>query len=105
MYEVNKELVARMLDEMPPAKKESLRKSLTRNSMLTSYYGLSFGTLSVYKEGFYLEFSGTRCAFSVYAQDDDGELRFTRKPNDRNLSLLYRESIYDTLSFIDWNRY
>ena len=105
MYEVNKEIVNRMLDEMPENKKATLRNALTRNCILTSYYGLSLGTLSVYKEGFYLEFTGTRCSFSVYAKDADGELVFGRKPQEKSLNLLYRDQIYDTLSFIDWCRF
>lgn len=105
MYQINKEIVVRMLEELPADKKKTLHSALTRNSMLTSFYGLSCGTLTVYKEGFHLELSGTRCAFNAYAQDDDGELKFTRKPNSDKLHMLYQDPIYDTLAFINWYKY
>lgn len=91
MTKINREIVAEMLKEMPEAKKEVLTKALTRNFILTSAYVLSSCTLVVYKEGFLVKLEGTRASFSVYAKDNDGELVFTRKPNEDKLHKLYEE--------------
>lgn len=90
---VNKEIVARILNEMPESKKEVLRRALERNSILTSAAVLSSCTLTIYKEGWLVKLDGTRCSFSVYAEDDDGEFVFKRKPNENKLHKLYEQWI------------
>lgn len=80
-----------MLKEMPEQKKNVLRNALIRNSILTSARTLENCTLTIYKEGYLIELEGTRCSFSVYAKDDDGELVFMRKPNKSKLHKLYEE--------------
>lgn len=94
MRTINDRIAADMLNEMPEAKKQQLRKALERNSILTSAYMLSFGTIHIYKEGWYLELEGTRCRFAVWAYDNDGEFKFGRKPNESKLNKLYKESLY-----------
>ena len=91
MYKVNQELVKQMLHDMPESKKATLRKALERNLILTSSYVLSGCTLTIYKEGFLVQLDGTRCSFSVYAKDDDGDLVFMRKPNESTLHKLYSQ--------------
>lgn len=94
MTKVNREIVAEILKNMPESKKEVLKNALTRNLILTSSYTLSSCTLVVYKEGFLVKLAGTRVNFSVYAKDDDGELIYTRKPNEDKLNKLYEEWQY-----------
>lgn len=91
MYKVNRELVTQMLNEMPEEKKVVLGKALLRNFLLTSAKVLSSCTLTVYKEGFHIRLDGTRCSFSVYAKDNDGELEFCRKPAESKLRKLYED--------------
>ncbi len=81
---INYEIAAQMMKEMPESKKEVLRKALDRNFILTSSRVLCFGKITIYKEGWYLELEGTRCSFSVFAKDNDGEFEFTRKPSKVN---------------------
>lgn len=87
----NRELIARMLKEMPEEKKIVLENALYRNLILTSASVLSSCTFTVYKEGFSVKLDGTRCSFSVYAKDNDGELEFIRKPAENKLHKLYEE--------------
>ena len=56
---------------------------------MTTYYGLGFSTLSIYKEGYYLSMTGTRSSFAVFVRDNDGELSVARKPKDDKLSYLW----------------
>lgn len=91
MYKVNRELLFQMLKDMPEPKKEVLRKALTRNSLLTSCRTLEHCYFTVYKEGFLIELCGTRCGFAVYANDNDGNFAFMRKPNKNKLHKLYSD--------------
>ncbi len=93
-HRVNEELVNQMLDVMPESKKAVLRKALERNCILTSCRIMEHGELTVYKEGFYLQLFGTRCSFSVYCKDDDGELVPMRKPVESKLHKLYTDGIH-----------
>lgn len=90
MEKVNIEIVKEILKTMPQTKKEQLKKALIRNFNLTSSYNLEDCTLTIYKEGFYLELNGARSSFKVFAKDDDGKLIITRKP--QNISKLYFET-------------
>lgn len=84
-----------ILKAMPENKKETLKHALDRNCILTTTYGLySSQTITVYKEGWYIELDGCRCNFKVWAGDNDGEFVFTRKPNEKNLHPLYSHSFY-----------
>ena len=70
-------------------RREKLEKQLARNGVLTSTYSLENCNIEVYKEGFYIQFEGTRCGYSVYAKDNDGTLELMRKPRKEKLHLLY----------------
>ena len=94
MYKCNRELVAEMIETMPEEKKVVLGKALYRNFLLTSSKTLSSCTLTIYKEGFLVKLEGTRCNFTVYANDNDGELEFTRKPAESKLHKLYEQWQY-----------
>lgn len=89
----NKEIALEMLSNIPKSKKITLKKAVMRNWNFTSTYALPYGTMTVYKEGFYLQLEGTKCQFSVYAADDDGTLVvLKKKPAEKFLSRLYRDS-------------
>ena len=85
-----KNTVTWILDEMPENKKRVLLNALERNFELTSSWILEHGTLICYKEGWYITLQGTRCTFSVWADDNDGELIFHRKPNENKLHKLWK---------------
>ena len=88
---VNKSIALIMLAILPEEKRKTLSDACDRNNYLTSFYGLPEAKLEIYKEGFYLKLEGTRCNFSVYAKDNDGDLEILqRKP--RVLSYLYTDS-------------
>ena len=91
---INYEMALRIMNEMPNEKKESLSKALDRNMILTSARFLSMGEITVYKEGWLLVLNGTRCKFSVFAKDNDGEFEFIRKPNENKLHKLYQQTLY-----------
>lgn len=91
MKNYNRSIVNDILHEMPASKKDVLKKALTRNFILTSSYVLSSCTLTVYKEGWLVKLDGTRCSFSVFAKDNDGEFEITRKPNEDKLHKLYSD--------------
>lgn len=100
----NKELIKSMLKEMPQSKKEQLNKALDRNLYLTSSRTLSYCELTVCKEGWLVKLEGTRCSFTVWAYDRDGQFEFGRKPNEDKLHKLYEcsqmnmdETYYDEL--------
>ena len=85
-----------LLESMPEDRKVSLRKALDRNEALTSARTLEHGTLTTYKEGWYIELDGTRCGFKAFILDNDrfdttGEIPFRtiRKPIDSKLHKLY----------------
>lgn len=98
---INYEIAKDMINEMPANKKASLRKVLERNFYFTSVYSLEFGKITVYKEGFLLTLEGTKCKFFVYAKDNDGDLEFTRKPNENELHELYSEILKFDESFYE----
>lgn len=91
---INQEIANMILQDMPIAKKQSLKNALDRNEILTSARVLPIGEITVYKEGWYLQLLGTRCRFSVYAEDKDGELIFKRKPSERSINKLYTQTLY-----------
>lgn len=91
-HNINHEIAIDMINRMPDEKKNVLRKALDRNLILTSSRNLENGTMTVYKEGFYLTLEGTRCSFSVFAYDRDGEFEFTRKPREDKLNKIYKET-------------
>lgn len=103
MSKVNREIVDEILKEMPESKKKVLANALDRNLMLTSARVLYSCTLVVYKEGWLVKLEGTRCSFTVFAKDNDGEFEFIRKPNENTLHPLYQswqpmnESDYDNI--------
>ena len=101
---VNKQIAIDMLENLSPEKKVVLEKTLDRNEALTSTYALPFGNLRIYKEGWYLTCEGTRCQFSVWYFDNDGELVEGRKPAESKLNFLYEESLaFNDLSEDDWH--
>ena len=92
MYNVNKEIALEILKKLPENKKAVLEKALYRNFLLTSSYNLEFCDVTVYKEGWYLQFLGARCNFSVFAFDNDGEYIIAdRKPAENKLHKLYSD--------------
>ena len=91
MKKYNREIVAEMLEQMPEEKKIVLGKALYRNFLLTSAKVMSSCTLTVYKEGWLVRLDGTRCSFTVFAKDNDGEYVFMRKPAEKKLHKLYEE--------------
>lgn len=91
MHKTNREIVASILHQMPKEKKTVLVKVLQKNFILTSSWVLSSCTLTIYKEGWLVKLDGTRCGFSVFAKDNDGEFEFIRKPNENKLHKLYKE--------------
>lgn len=91
--EVNNEIAMEMVSKLTGKKLMTLHKACERNMILTSTYGMGFAEMDVYKEGFYLTITGTRCKFSVYAEDRDGELVILdRKPNESKLHKLYTDN-------------
>lgn len=92
MTKVNREIVKEILEKMPQNKKETLGKTLDRNLILTSARVLGLCEMTIYKEGWLVELTGTRCKFTVFAKDNDGEFEFIRKPNKDKLHKLYNES-------------
>lgn len=101
--DINYELAMDMLNNMPEAKKQVLKKALERNYILTSSYIMESGTMVVYKEGFLLKLYGTRCSFSVFAFDNDGELVFARKPVENKLHKIYDELL--RFSYSDYSNF
>ena len=91
MHKINREIVAQILKEMPIEKHMVLSKALDRNEVLTSARVLAGCTLTIYKEGWLVKLDGTRCSFTVFAKDNDGEFEFIRKPNENKLHKLYEE--------------
>lgn len=100
---VNYEIAIDMLNNLSESKKVQLDKMLSRNEALTSSYSCSFGTLRVYKEGWYLTLQATRSQFSVWMYDNDGEFVEGRKPIESKLDFLYEQSlIFNHLGESDW---
>lgn len=95
------EFTMMLLESMPESKKEVLRNALYRNACFTSSRTLEHGTLTVYKEGWYIQLTGCQCGFNVFILDNDrfdetGEVPFKtiRKPIDKKLSKLYSTCLY-----------
>ena len=85
----NKTFTMDMLRAMPEEKNKVLINALTRNDILTSFWGLGNQVVEVYKEGWYINMEGCRCSFAMWVEDNDGEFVFgKRKP--KNIHLLYR---------------
>lgn len=99
--QINEEITMDIINQMPDNKKQALKNALIRNSLLTSYYGLSLGYITVYKEGWLVQFDGCRCSFSVWAGDNDGEYTFGRKPVESKLHKLYVMPLYDTDKYFE----
>lgn len=103
---VNKELAFDIINGyLPFEKRVTLSNALVRNLLLTSSRVLSKCEYTVYKEGWYFQFHGTRSGFSIYAKDNDGEFEVIRKPKDSELHKLYDgnfncyESDFDTFCY------
>ena len=87
--EVQKPIIEMIMRSLPDSKKKSLYDATNRNCILTSEYLLRNGTITTYKEGWYLEMVGCRSRFAVFAFDRDGEIEIGRKPIDRKLHKLW----------------
>lgn len=90
-----------LLEAMPEENKNSLRKALQRNMHFTSAWVLEFGTLTVYKEGWYIDLRGCQSSYKVFILDNDrfdetGDVPFRviRKPHDSKLNPLYQTSLH-----------
>lgn len=103
---VNYDIAIDMLNSLSDSKKVQLDNMLSRNAALTSSYCCSFGTLRVYKQGWYLTLEATRSQFSVWMYDNDGEFVEGRKPIESKLDFLYEQSlIFNNLSEHDWAQF
>ena len=100
MKGISKQIAKIMLEGIRNEKKIGLVRACERNEILTSYYGLEEAVLTIYREGFYLEPIGCRSSLLFGAGDDDGELVEGRKPAERKLMKLYRDT-GKTEEFID----
>lgn len=76
-------------DCLPEKRRETLVHALDRNCHLTSAWTQEICEYTVYKEGWYFLFRGTRSGFGMYVADRDGEYEVTRKPADSKLHKLY----------------
>ena len=89
----NNDFTKEMLMQMPAEKKEQLHKAMQRGFYFTTYAGLDYQTVEVYKEGWYIILEGCQTAFKMWVGDDDGCFVYgKRKPNKNKLSLLHRYS-------------
>lgn len=107
--EANKWIAREMLLTMPEKKVEQFVKALRIQFHLTSSTDFTWTTITVYKEGWYLESTGCRCSFALWMRDKDGEIVFEgRKPNENKLHRLYGEYIDNISDLIDsetWNEW
>jgi len=87
--EIAEMTVQMMFDVLPDSKKKVFENACYRNYLLTSWTGLGFSRLHIYKEGFYLEMDGTRSRFTVFTKDNDGELEVMKKPNEDKLHKIW----------------
>ena len=83
-----------ILESMPIEKKKVLANACWRNCYLTSAFTLEHGTITTYKEGWYIELRGTRSGFNVWAGDNDGTLVFGRKPIKSKLHEIWHDSLH-----------
>lgn len=102
MSKVNIDIAREILMGMPASKKMVLANACKRNAILTSYYGLEEMTMAIYKEGWLITMEGCRAKFTVWATDNDGEIKVERKPNENTLHKLY-EAYIKTDKVIDLN--
>jgi hypothetical protein len=91
MTQVNRDIAREMLEKMSAEKRNALTNACRRNALLTSFWGLENATLTVYKEGWYLELDGCRAHFAIWCSDNDGELVQGRKPAEKNLNKIYSQ--------------
>lgn len=101
--QINHDLALDILRAMPEKKKEALRRALAINNHNTSARMLEHGSMTVYKEGWYVELNGCRCSFAVYAEDHDGEIiPMQRKTIEKKLHFLYCTTLsFDESDFDD----
>lgn len=94
----NHDFTIEMLQGMPREKKKVLNNALNRTNYLTSYYGLSLQNVTVYKEGWYIDFEGCRAGFKMWIGDEDGTFVYgKKKPINSKLNRLhsYDPEIYE----------
>ena len=91
MRQINKEIAKEMFNGMSDHKAQVLEAARRRNGILTSTFDLENVTLTIYKEGFYLEMTGCRSRFALWCFDRDGELVEGRKPAEKSLHKIYSE--------------
>ena len=99
MKQINREMIRMIMNEMPEQKKQQYKNACVRNGLLTSSYNLPWASIRVYKEGWYVEFEGTRSRFAVFAKDNDGEIEIIRKPNENKLHFIYADGGQNELYF------
>ena len=87
MAHINEEMLIDFLAAMPEEKKQKVERLCKLNHHYTSTYGPSSVDMLIYKEGWYVTLNATRCSYSFFVKDNDGEFKFTRKP--KKLHLLY----------------
>ena len=86
----NHQFIMDMISEAPVTEKKKLYNALNRNNILTTYYGLDWQSVTVYKEGWYMVFRGCRCQFTMWVANCDGVFVFgKRKTIERKLNRLY----------------
>lgn len=88
-------IVRMMFDAMGEKKRTQYEKACSRNAYLTSHYGMSWYTLSTYKEGWYFECGGCRTQYCAWAFDNDGEMVIGRKPNKDKLNFIWAHTFID----------
>ena len=87
--DVQKPIIEMIMKALPDSKKKSLYNATNRNCILTSEYLLRNGTITTYKEGWYLELEGCRSRFAVWAWDCDGVVEIGRKPIDSKINKIW----------------
>lgn len=93
--QVNFDLAKDMLANMPAEMRRRLSKTIYRNYCFTSCAHLSWPTMKVYKEGWYIEADGCQCHFAMWVGDNDGEYVYGRKPSEKKLHFLYESILRD----------
>ena len=92
---------AYLFEHMPKDKQMSFARASYRNCYLTSEYTLRNAHLTVYKEGWYIEFEGCRSRFAAFAADNDGEFVWKKKPVDSKLHKLWGRSFDNNFIYGD----
>lgn len=82
-------VIGEMFKVIPADKLNTFNGAINRNAILTSSYFLAHGTLTVYKEGWYVEFEGCRSRFGYWCADNDGVFVPGRKPSADKLRKLW----------------